>query len=264
MTISIVTSIYNSDKTLSRMIESVLDQTFNNFELILINDGSTDKSLNIIQEYAKKDNRILLIDKKNTGLTKSLNIGLEKAKGEFIARLDADDIWKKDKLEKQIEFFEKNQDYALVGTAYNEIDEIGNIIYQKQRVPLLLQYEDIIKNIVKFNPFLHSSVLFKKEILETIGLYNENFKYTQDYEFWIRIMSQYKVANLGEILASRRYSADMISIKKEKEQRMCAIKSKLLAIKLLNKFIFEYKYIINDILVYILPQIIVNYIRKIK
>ena len=262
--ISIIVSIYNSDKTLSKMIESVLNQTCQNFELILINDGSTDNSLDIVKRFMKADERIVHIDKENSGLTKSLNIGLKRAKGKYIARIDADDIWKKDKLEKQIKFLKENQDYALVGTAYDEIDELGNIIYLKQRVPLLLQHKDIINNIVKYNPFLHSSVLFRKDILENIGFYNESFKYTQDYEYWIRIMSQYKVANLEEILTSRRYSSGMISIQKEKEQRMYAIKSKLLAVNLLSKSIIEYKYLINDILVYILPQVIVNFIRRIK
>ena len=264
MIISIIVSIYNSDKTLSQMIESVLNQTYKDFELILINDGSTDNSLDVIKKYAKKDNRIVTIDKKNSGLTKSLNIGLKKAKNKYIARIDADDIWYPTKLEKQIEFLEQNQDYTLVGTVYNEIDENGKIIYKKQRTPLLITDEEIRKNIVRFNPFFHSSVMFKKEVLETVGFYNEELKYTQDYEFWIRIMSKYKVVNLSEILASRRYGKDMISIKKEKEQRMYAIKAKLLAMKLLKKSIFEYKYLVNDILVFMLPQEIVNAIRKIK
>ena len=262
--ITIICSIYNSNKTLPQMIESVLNQTYQDFELILINDGSTDNSLEIMKEFEKIDNRIVGIDKKNSGLTKSLNIGLKKAKGEFIARIDADDVWYPAKLEKQVEFLEQNQEYGLIGTAYNEIDENGKIIFEKQRLPLLITDEEIRKNIVKFNPFFHSSVMFRREILETIGFYNEKFKYTQDYEFWVRIMSKYKVANLFEILASRRYADDMISIKKEKEQRMYAIKAKLLAISLLNKPIFEYKYLINDILVYLLPQFIVDFIRKIK
>jgi len=262
--ISIIVSIYNSDKTLVSMIDSVLYQTYKNFELILINDGSKDNSSNIIKKYLKKDKRIVLIDKENSGLTKSLNIGLKRVKGDYIARLDADDIWKKDKLEKQMKFLEENKDYFLVGTAYDEIDEEGSVIYVNQRTKLLITDNIIRENIVKFNPFLHSSVLFRKEILDTIGFYNEKFKYTQDYEYWIRIMSKYKVANIDETLASRRYSNDMISIKKEKEQKMYAIKAKLLAIKLLDKSIVEYKYLIKDILIYVLPQIVVNLIRKIK
>ena len=262
--ISIIVSIYNSDKTLSKMIDSVLSQTYQDFELILINDGSSDNSFNIMKDYLEKDNRIILIDKENSGLTKSLNIGLKRVNGKYISRIDADDIWKKDKLEKQIKFLETNNHYALVGTAYDEIDKEGKIMYLKQRTPLLTTNDNIINNIVKFNPFFHSSVLFRKEVLGTIGFYNEEFKYTQDYEFWVRIMSKLKVANLDEVLASRRYSENMISISKEKEQRMYAIKAKLLAIKLLNKSIFEYRYLINDILVYILPQFIVDFIRKIK
>jgi len=262
--ISIVVSIYNADKTISSMIESVLNQTYKDFELILINDGSKDKSLEIINQYVQKDNRIILIDKNNSGLTKSLNIGLEKATGKYIARIDADDIWFPDKLAKQVAFLEDNNEYAMIGTAYNEIDDDGKIIHDKQRTVLLSSCDDILNNIEKLNPFLHSSVLFRKEVLKTVGFYNETFKYTQDYEYWVRIINKYKVANLTEILASRRYSENMISISKEKEQRMYAIKSKLLAIKTLNKPVSSYKYLINDILVYILPKKLIDTIRSFR
>jgi len=261
---SIIVSIYNSEQTLYSMIESVLNQTYQNFELILINDGSVDNSLKIIKNFMKKDERIVLIDKENSGLTKSLNIGLLKAKGEYIARLDADDVWFPTKLEKQIKLLKNDINCILVGTAYNEIDYNGQIIYENQRTPLILEYKDILEYIIRFNPFLHSSVVFKRLVLDTVGLYNEEFKYTQDYEYWIRIMCKYKVVNLEEILVSRRYSENMISVSKEKEQRLYGIKSKLLAIKLLNKSIKEYKYLINDILVYLLPKKIITFIRKIK
>lgn len=161
--------------------------------------------MEIIKEYIKKDNRIILIDKKNSGLTKSLNLGLKKAQGKYIARLDADDIWLPNKLEQQVAY----KEYALVGTAYN--DDNGKIIYDKQRTILLSSYEDI----ERLNPFFHSSILFRREVLETVGFYNEFFRYTQDYEYWVRIISKYKVT---EVLASRRYSENMISILKEKEQ----------------------------------------------
>lgn len=262
--ISIIVSVYNSNKTLSKMIESVLNQTYKDFELILINDGSSDDSFNIMKEYKLKDSRIILIDKENTGLTKSLNIGLKRAKGYYIARIDSDDTWLPSKLEKQVTFLEENSEYMLVGTAYNEIGDNGKIIYDKQRTLLLSSYVDIINNIEKLNPFLHSSVLFRKELCETVGFYNESFKYTQDYEYWVRIISKYKVSNLTEVLASRRYSENMISIQKEKEQRIYAIKAKLLAIKMLNKPVCSYKYLINDILVYLLPKKIIGLIRKFK
>lgn len=262
--VSIIVSIYDSNKTLSKMIDSVLNQTYTDFELILINDGSKDNSLNIMKDYLQKDKRIVLIDKENSGLTKSLNIGLKKAKGRYLARLDADDEWFSTKLEKQIKFLEDNLEYVLIGTSYNEIDDNNKIIYKKQRTSLLCSHSEILDNITKFNPFFHSSVVFRRIVLETVGFYNEDYKYTQDYEYWIRIMSTYKVANLEEVLASRRYSENMISVLKEKEQRLYALKSKLLAIKLLKKPVNEYKYLINDILVYFLPKGMIDFIRKLR
>lgn len=262
--VSIVMSVYNADKYLSQAIKSVLNQTYENFEFIIIDDGSKDNSLAIMNRFAKEDDRIKVIHKENSGLTKSLNIGLRETQGEYIARLDADDIWSPSKLEKQIDFLETNNDYALVGTAYDEIDDNDHIIHSKQRVVLMTENSQIRDNIVRFNPFFHSSVVFRKEVLETIGFYNERFKYTQDYEFWVRIMSMYKIANLPEVLASRRYAEGMISIDKEKEQRMYAIQAKLLAITLLDKSVASYKYLINDLIVCLLPPGVTKLIRRIK
>lgn len=262
--ISIVMSVYNGEKFISKAIESVLNQTYSNFEFIILDDGSFDNSLNIIQEYSKRDSRIRIISKKNTGLTKSLNIGLNLACGQYIARIDSDDVWEKSKLAKQVQFLESYSNYALIGSAYNEIDENDIIIKHNQTVLLTTTDSQIKERIVYCNPFLHSAVLFRTEVLQSIGGYNEDFKYTQDYELWIRIMSKYKVANLSDILVSRRFSKNMISVKQEKEQRFFALKAKILAIKLLKKDILSYKHLINDLFVYLLPSIVTAFIRKLN
>jgi len=114
--VSIVMSVYNAQKYLDEAIESILNQTYSNFEFIIINDGSTDKSLEIIENYAKKDSRIIVINRENKGLIYSLNEGIRKANGKYIARMDADDISLPQRLEKQVEFMEKNKNIGICGT----------------------------------------------------------------------------------------------------------------------------------------------------
>ena len=260
--VSVVMSVYNGSHFLGDAINSVLAQTYTDLEFIIVDDGSTDDSVTIISGFAERDHRIVFIKKENTGLTRSLNTGLQIAKGEFIARIDSDDIWYPDKLAIQIGFFQREFEYHLLGTAYNEIDTNGSVISENQRLPILASNDIIKKEIVKFNPFFHSSVVFRRSVLSIVGLYNEEFIYAQDYELWIRIISKFKVANLPYILASKRFSKHMISIKKEKKQRIYAMRSKLLAIKLLKKPAHCCRYLINDILVCTLPRFFVQLVRK--
>src|SRR3990172_12530717 len=125
--ITVLMSAYNAEKYLREAIESILNQTFKDFEFIIINDCSTDKTKKIIEEYANKDARIKLINNAtNLGLTKSLNIGLKEARGEYVARLDADDVALPERLEKQYEFMNKNRDITLTGAWAEKIYEEGD------------------------------------------------------------------------------------------------------------------------------------------
>lgn len=261
--VSIVLSVYNGEKFIEQAIKSVENQTYADWELIIIDDGSNDRTEAIIKDYLKTDDRIKYYKKTNSGLTKSLNYGLEKVNSKYIARLDADDIWVENKLEKQIQFLEKNDDIYICGCAFSEIDENGNYICP-QRTIFLKDNTDIQNNLCKCNPFFHSSVVFRSIILKQIGMYNEDFKYAQDYEYWVRILSKYKGANIPDVLAYRRYSDNMISAKKEKEQRQYAIKAKYKAIKQKKLNVVYYKYIVNDLMIVILPKFIIKLIRKVK
>jgi glycosyltransferase involved in cell wall biosynthesis len=266
--ISVVMSVYNGEEYVWDAIESTLNQTYGNFAFIIINDGSNDGTFDILMKCLEQDNRIVVINQENIGLTKSLNralriIQIVSKHIKYIARIDADDIWCKEKLQKQVRFFEKNCHIGLVGSMYEEIDRNGNIVCA-QKVCFIEADKDIRNNIFRFNPFFHSSVMFRQKILNTIGVYNEEFQYAQDYEYWIRIMSKYKVANLSECLASRRYTKNMISISKEKSQRYYAVKAKLLAIKLLKLPSISYLYLLNDLMVILLPRPVVTAIRIIK
>tara|TARA_Y100001970_G_C14256129_1_gene875541 strand:+ start:6834 stop:7856 length:1023 start_codon:yes stop_codon:yes gene_type:complete len=215
--ISVLMSVNNGERYLKQSIDSIIHQTFNDFEFIIINDGSNDDSLKIIKSY--NDNRIKLINnKKRLGLTKSLNIGLKSCKSDIIARMDADDISKKDRFEKQYHYLLKNKDIAVLGGQVILIDQNDNELKQNPRYPLsnqLIKWE-------LFNevPFCHPSIFIRKEVFKSIGTYNEKYQYAQDYELWKRMVySRYKFANLDyEIIYYRKTDNKDIFYKKRKQR----------------------------------------------
>jgi len=214
-------SVYNGEKYLREAIDSILNQTFGDFEFIIVNDGSTDKTEDILDEYAKKDSRIRIIkNEKNIGLTKSLNKVIRVAKGKYIARMDADDISLPERLRKQIDFLEKNSEIGLLGTGYYEIND-NKIIGEKY---FLTTDEKLRKILIKYNPFFHASVMVRKSIIQEVGIYEEHLARAQDYGLWFRIAAKTKIANLSELLMKRRYNFENISIKNENEQLEWAIK----------------------------------------
>ncbi|WP_334124749.1 glycosyltransferase [Empedobacter brevis] len=207
MTISVVLPVYNGELYLKEAISSILNQTYSDFELIIINDGSTDNSLNIIHSF--DDNRIVLIDQSNQGLAKSLNNGLRKAKGKFIARMDADDIALPQRFEKQIQYLEKRTDVKLLGTAIDMIDKDGNVIATD--VPYI--GNSFLKKFLQKigNPFKHPTVIFDREIALNVGGYNEDIgKYFEDYFLWNEIAHHGKIEILNEVLLKYRVTPGSI------------------------------------------------------
>lgn len=212
--VSIVMPVYNQEKYVSKAIESILTQTFEDFEFLIIDDGSSDGTLEILRGY--KDPRMrIVVNKANIGLTKSLNKGLGVALGKYIARQDGDDISLPKRLEKQFRFLEKHREYGLVGCCCHKIDSAGNVTGS---IMVPTRHHDIAQALVKTNQFVHSSVMFRKECIEKLGPYDETLIYSQDYELWLRISSFYKVANLKEVLHCWRYSETGISRVRFEEQ----------------------------------------------
>lgn len=190
--ISIILPVYNGGKYISKAIESVLAQTFLDWELIIIDDGSTDNTKEVVGDFCEKDSRIKYIkNPQNLGIQKTLNNGLVLAQGKYIARIDADDVWiDTTKLEKQVEFLEKNTDYVLVGTGAILVDE-----QNQELARYLLPEQDIIirQKILGRNCFAHSTVVFKKE-----RMYSEEGKYrhVEDQELWLFLGTRGKFTNL--------------------------------------------------------------------
>ena len=221
-------AVYNGKKHLREAIESILNQTFTNFEFIIVNDCSTDSSLEIIQSY--EDERIKVINnERNIGLTKSLNKGIKQARGEYIARQDADDISLPNRFEKQLKYFEEHPKTALLGTSIYVIDENGNILEKRIASP------SPNKTLLKGNRFTHGSLMFKRSVINELGQYNELFKYSQDYELCLRISKYYEVKNLEAPLYKLRFHSSSIASTKIKEQQLYASLAQKLAKNELSK-----------------------------
>lgn len=210
---------YNGSKWIKRAIDSIKAQSYTDWELLVVDDGSTDDTGSIIKDLALNDHRIRYIkNDQNMGIQKTLNRGLREALGVYIARIDDDDIWCDiEKLAKQVEFLDKNPEYSLVGTNVILIDEKGNEISKSNRESSDL---NIRKIILSKNPFAHSSVVFIRDAVISIGGYSESgvFKHIEDYELWLRIGSSHKFANLQIYGANISVRSESISFVNRVEQ----------------------------------------------
>jgi len=215
--VSVVMSVYNGERFLREAVDSILNQTFSDFELIIINDGSTDETREILESY--KDERLVLVDQENMGLTKALNNGIARAKGKYVARQDADDVSKPERLEKQVAFMEAHPAVGLLGTRFEFIDQNGMVTRQGV---LPIDNRALHERLKVINQFNHGSVMIRKEALDKVGLFRDFFKYAQDYDLWLRIAEQYEVCNLPECLFCYRELEKAISSSKILTQSLYA------------------------------------------
>jgi len=217
--VSVVTSVYNGEAYLEECVDSVLNQTFQDFEYIILNNGSTDGTGRILQQYT--DRRLRIIHQENLGISKSLNKGINLSNSNLIARLDADDYLMPQMLEKQINFMGKHPDIVLCGSRWLEL--VGEKL-SKQIVAFVETDHDIRKSMSLFNPFSHSAVIFRKKTFITAGGYSERFKYSQDYELWLRMLAFGKTLILKEELAVVRMSEQSESHKNARKQKLEALR----------------------------------------
>lgn len=200
-------SVYNGERYVAKAIESILKQTFVDFEFIILNDGATDDSAKIIDGY--HDPRIRYFEQENMGLARSLNRGISLSRGEYIARMDADDIALPTRLAKQVEAMDSHPNCALLGTACYVVDD-------NDRMKFIMRHpsEDVhLRWLILFDsPFVHSSVIFRHSAFEAVGPYNtESDFHVEDYDLWSRFLSQYRAANLEEPLLLYRHNPQGIS-----------------------------------------------------
>ncbi len=212
--VSVVMSVYNGELHLAAAIESILSQTYKDFEYIIINDGSTDNSLAIIREFEKKDRRIVVRDRANKGLIYSLNEGIQLAKGHYIARMDADDMSMPERLEKQLAYMEEHN-LDICGSAVR--------VFNTQREIRTWSYpvdDAAIKFMLKFKTaFAHPSVLMRTSLFKT-GLRYADCKHAEDYRLWVDMALQnYKMGNMDAVLLRYRCHSGQVSRIHQKIQR---------------------------------------------
>ncbi len=211
--VTVLMSVYNGERFLREAIDSILNQTYKNLEFLIINDGSTDRSREIILSYG--DPRIRLIDnEKNIGLTRSLNKGLGLARGEYIARMDADDISLPNRLETQFEYMEAHPNIGLVGSCCITIDEDHNPIGEGDKNSRPLSHKELVKNHLRGHHYVaHGAFFFRKSIVDYVGMYDEDFMVTQDMDFVLRVSERFEIANVPKVLYKWRMSKENLSSK---------------------------------------------------
>ena len=198
MIISVVIPMYNAEETIIETLNSVKTQNVLPFEIIVINDGSTDDSNNIVSDYISKNSllNITLINKINGGVSTARNAGIKAARGNWIALLDSDDKWFPNKLERQIEVLQQNPQIDFLGASRNG-EYFGNILWKKINVLTKISYKMLL---VKF-VFIVPTIIFKKSITETVGFFDENQRYAEEGIYFIRIAKKFNCYLLNESLA---------------------------------------------------------------
>ena len=209
--VSIITPTYNAEKFITETLKSVQNQTYQNWEMILVDDASTDKTIKIISDFAEKDSRIKLFKlEKNSGNGFSRNVALEKAVGKYIAYLDADDLWFPNKLEKQIAFLKENNSHFTF-SFYDCIDEEGNSLNRSVEAPINLTYDELFF----CNYVGNLTAIYDADFFGKIKL--ESSQKRQDWRLWLTILKQIKTAEaIPESLAFYRIRKDSISSSKFK------------------------------------------------
>lgn len=256
--ISVLMSVFNGQPYLKEAVTSILEQSFFNFEFIVIDDASRDKSLMVLKSF--NDSRIRII--KNTrrlGLTKSLNRGLSQTNGEFVARMDADDISCKNRLKIQVSHLTKNPEIAFCGSWASLIDQSGKKIGEKRHP---LEYQEIKKAILRYSPFVHPSVMIRKKILEKVGFYSSDLNGAEDYDLFLRIVSRYQAVNLPHFLLKYRINPQGVSYRQYKKTEKQALKARWKAITQYGYPVWQLIYLVKPVISFLIPEFLKRYFYR--
>lgn len=206
--ISVLMCNYNNSEYLESAIQSILSQSVTNFEFIIIDDGSMDESIKIIKKYEAIDERIVAVYKSNTGLVDSLNLGLSIAKYKYIARMDADDISLPNRFKLQVEFLEKNSEYAICGGRTNLINQHG-VYIREGNYPT---DDSVLQKKMEDGCFLsHPATMYRRDVICEFGGYRKEALHAEDYDLWLRVMTKHKVHNIDELVLLYRQHDNKVS-----------------------------------------------------
>lgn len=258
--VSVIMGIYNVGDTLKEALDSLLNQTYKDFEIILCDDGSRDNTLEIANEYVKQYPNMfkLLINEKNLGLNVTLNRCLAVAEGEYIARMDGDDLIDETRFEKQVKFLDEHPEFAFVSSAMTHFDENGEFKISKNKE--MPEKNDFIKK----SPFFHAPVMIRVEAYRKVGGYTEDEKMlrVEDVNLWFKLYAAgYKGYNLQEPLYKMRDDREALSRRKFK-YRLNSTYTRLKGFKSLNISLRYYPYAFTPVIVGLLPKFIYNYLHR--
>ena len=211
--VSVLLSVYNGGARIAAAVDSVLGQTAGDLELIVIDDGSTDATPERLARV--HDPRVRVVRQARTGLTRALNRALALARAPLVARLDADDTAAPERLERQRAFLERAPEVGLLGTAARELDERGRLV---RLVQPPADDAALRRGLIRRNPFVHSSVMLRRELLDKAGGYDEAYPVAQDYDLWMRLAALTRLANLTEPLVVRTLGPVRVSVEREDDR----------------------------------------------
>jgi len=206
--VTVLMPAYNAERYIAEAISSVLQQSFADFELLIINDGSTDGTERIIRSF--KDQRIVLVSQHNKGVSAALNLGLKLARAAHIARFDADDVCHSNRLKIQYEFITTFPEYSIIGSTADYIDADGHFMFTHHLAGHL--NEEIQQLKYSVCPFIHSSVMYKKDLVVNYGGYNEHAYTYEDHFLWANILAHEKACNLSQPLIKVRLNPESVTI----------------------------------------------------
>lgn len=258
--ISVLMGIYNCSATLAEAIDSILNQTVQDFELILCEDGSTDDTYAIAQAYQKRypDKIVLLKNEKNMGLNATLNRCISVAKGDFFARMDGDDLCEPDRFEKELAMFAQTPEYHIVSTAMTYFDENGT--WGRCSVILQPQPADLIRS----GAFCHAACMVRREAYLAVGGYTEDKKFlrVEDYDLWVKMYAAgYRGRNLDETLYHMRDDR-AAAARRNMAARINEARVSRKAVRLLKLPKWKYVYSLRPILVGLMPGFLYNWLHK--
>lgn len=214
--ISVIMPVYNAEKYINSAVQSILDQSFLNFEFIIINDGSTDDSLNILQRFALKDKRIRLISRENKGLVETLNEGIEIAQAPLIARMDADDISLPERLRIQKEYMDLEPNVVCIGTGARVIDHKNRFLIIMETKVGFAEVE--LAALQGLTPITHPTAMMRTEKVKSVGGYKASMYPAEDLALWLELCEIGKINNLSDVLLEYRIHDDSISTKVHDKQ----------------------------------------------
>lgn len=259
MKCAVLISLFNAEQTLEKTFESLFAQTFQDFRIIAVNDASSDKTGARLTHWQSRfgESRFTIIkNQTNLGLTQSLNAGLAVISEPYTARIDADDWWHPEKLQNQLGYLDTHPECGIIGSWYENISSHGS----KRLSPPETDTE-IRRSIFKRNPFAHSCVLFRTDMVKRLGGYDETIRYGQDYDLWLRLLPETTFANLPEVLCFRT-TEGTLTARRQREQMLQCVKTQFKYLKHYQRPLTEYRFILEPLAVALAPDWLRHLKRK--